>query len=158
MRDPLLKKLEFPSLKDTLCQIWLKLFQWFLRRIFLKFVNVFSQFLYYLPLEKEGALHLNKLESPLPKNALCQVELKLAQCFWRRRWKFEKFTTTTTMTTTTMTHNGHILIRKAHLSLRLWWAKTPRFRVEWMHLLNKRSLHLCSQIYTAVLAHSELLC
>ena len=32
-------------------------------------------------------LHLNKLESPLPKDALCQVGLKLAQWFRRRRFK-----------------------------------------------------------------------
>ena len=38
------------------------------------------------------ALLLNKLESPSPKDALCQVWLKLAQWFWRRRWKCEKFT------------------------------------------------------------------
>ena len=59
---------------------------------FLNFVDVFSLFRNYLPLEKGGALHLNKLESPSPKNALCQVWLKLAQWFWRRRWKCEKFT------------------------------------------------------------------
>ena len=35
---------------------------------------------------------LNKLESPSPKDALCQVWLKLAHWFWRRRWKCEKFT------------------------------------------------------------------
>ena len=44
-----------------------------------KFVNVFSIFRYYLPLEKGGALHLNKLESPLFKDALCQGCLKLAK-------------------------------------------------------------------------------
>ena len=48
------------------------------------FVNVFSQFHKHLPLEKGGALRLNKLESPSPKDALCQVCLKLAQWFWRR--------------------------------------------------------------------------
>ena len=32
------------------------------------------------------SLNLNKLESPLPKDALCQVWLKLAQWFWRRRF------------------------------------------------------------------------
>ena len=36
-------------------------------------VKIFSQFRKYLPLEKGGALHLNKLESPSPKDALCQV-------------------------------------------------------------------------------------
>ena len=28
-------------------------------------------------------LHLNKIESPSPKDALCQIRLKLAQRFWR---------------------------------------------------------------------------
>ena len=126
-----LNKLESPSPKDALCQVWLKLTQWFWRR-FLNFVNVFSLFRNYLPLEKGGVLHLNKLESPAPKDALCQVWLKLAQCFWRRRWKCENFTKT--KTTTMTTDNGQILIRKAHLSLQLRWAKNvvlSRFMKIW---------------------------
>ena len=55
-------------------------------RRFLKFVNLHSQFLNYLPLEKGKALHLKKLESPSPKDALYQAWLKLAQWFWRRRF------------------------------------------------------------------------
>ena len=43
------------------------------------FANVLS------PLEKGVAFHLNKLESPPPKGALCQVWLKWAQWFLRRR-------------------------------------------------------------------------
>ena len=82
-----LNKLEFPSPKDDLCQVWLKLAQWFWRRRFLKFINVFSLFRNYLPLEKSKArLHLKKLESPSPKNAVCQVWLKLAHWFWSRRF------------------------------------------------------------------------
>ena len=46
---------------------------------FLNDVNVFSLFRNYFPLEKGGVLLLNKLESPLSKDALCQVWLKLAQ-------------------------------------------------------------------------------
>ena len=115
-----LNKVEFPSPKDLLCQLWLKLAHWFWRRRFLKFVNEFSQFQNSLPLEKFGALHLKKLETPLPNDTLCQVWLKLAKWFWRRRWKREKLLTTTT---TTMMDNGQILLRKAHLSLRLRWAK-----------------------------------
>ena len=38
-----LYKLGSPSPKDVLCQVWLKLVQWFLRR-FLNFVNVFLLF------------------------------------------------------------------------------------------------------------------
>ena len=45
---------------------------------FKNFVKVYSLFCSYLPLEKGGALHLNK-ESSSPNNALCQVSLKLAQ-------------------------------------------------------------------------------
>ena len=37
------------------------------KKIF-KLYNVFSQFRNYLPLEKGGALHLNKYESPSPKD------------------------------------------------------------------------------------------
>ena len=133
-----LNKLESPLHKDALCQIWLTLAQWFWRRRILNFVNLFSLFRYYLPLEKSGVLHLNKLESPFqgcfvpsqvwqksaqwfkeedyfyyvnvfslfrnhlplqkggalhlnkhefpsPNDALCQVWLKLVQWLWRRR-------------------------------------------------------------------------
>ena len=65
---------------------WLKLALWFWRRRFFNFVNVFSLFHNYLHLEKGVALHLNKLEYPSTKDALCQVWLKLAQWFWRRRF------------------------------------------------------------------------
>ena len=49
--------------------------------------------------------------------------VNLVQWFWRRRCKYEKFTTTTMTTMTTTMDKGQILIRKAHLSLRLRWAK-----------------------------------
>ena len=69
-----------------MCQDCLKLTQWFWRKGFFNFVNVFSLFRNYLPLGKGGALHLNKPKSPSPKDALCQVGLKLAKWFWRRRF------------------------------------------------------------------------
>ena len=47
-------------------------------RRFLDVVNVFSLFHNYLPLDKGLALYLNKLESLSPKDALCQVWMKLA--------------------------------------------------------------------------------
>ena len=81
-----MNKLDSPSPKDALCQVWLKLAQWFWRRRIFNFVNIFSQFHNYIPLEKGGTLLLNKLESPSPKDALCQVWLKLAQWFCRRRF------------------------------------------------------------------------
>ena len=65
--------------------------QWFWRRRFYTFINAFSEFPNYLPLEKDKALLLNKLESPSPKDALCQVWLKLAQWFWRRIHVFFNF-------------------------------------------------------------------
>ena len=52
----------------------------------IKFVNVFSLFPYYLPLERGVALHLNKLEFPSPKDALYQVSFELALWFLRRRF------------------------------------------------------------------------
>ena len=49
------------------------------------FGNVFSLFRNYLPLEKGGALQLKLLESPSPKDALCQVWLKLDQFFLEKK-------------------------------------------------------------------------
>ena len=74
-----LNKLESPSPKDGLCQVWLILTQWFWRRRFLNFIIVF--------LHLRNCLHVENgmaLESPSPKDATCQVWLKLAQWFWRR--------------------------------------------------------------------------
>ena len=51
----------------------------------LNFVNAFSLFRNYLIFEKGVDLHLEIFESPLPKDALCQVWLKLARWFLRRR-------------------------------------------------------------------------
>ena len=111
-----LNKFESPSPKEATCmnQVWLTLVQSFLRRRFFLISSMyFLLFRNYLPLEKGGAFHLNKLDSPSPKDALCQVWLKFYPLgVWR--WKCEKFTTTPTTTTT---DNWQILIRKAHLSL-----------------------------------------
>ena len=63
----------------------MKLAQWFLRRRFLNIFNIISLFCNYLPLEKGRILHLNKLKSPSPKEALCKIWLKLVQWFWRRK-------------------------------------------------------------------------
>ena len=75
-----MKKFESPSPKDASCQFWLKLAQWFWRRRFFNFANVFSLFRNYLPLEKDQTWN------PTPKYALCKIWLKLAQPFWRRRF------------------------------------------------------------------------
>ena len=50
-------------------------------QIFLISSLYFRYFCNNLPLEMGWVLHLNKLESPSPKDALCQVWLKLAQWF-----------------------------------------------------------------------------
>ena len=71
---------------DALCQVWMKLVQWFWRRRLLNCIFTISLF----PLGKGMVLHLNKLKSPLLKDALWQVWLKLAQWFWRRKMKMWK--------------------------------------------------------------------
>ena len=75
-----------PFTQGCFVTIWVKLAQWFWKRRFLNFINVFMLFCNYLPLEMGVALRLNKFESPSPKDALCQVWLKLAQWFCRRRF------------------------------------------------------------------------
>jgi hypothetical protein len=88
-----LNKLEFTSHKDNVYQVWLNLASWFWRRRFFKNFNVFLLFCYYLPLERDNPLHLKKLESPTPKDDLCQVWLKLAWRFWRRSNKCKSLQT-----------------------------------------------------------------
>jgi hypothetical protein len=83
-----------------------------LKKIF-EIFSVFLLFRYYLPLEKGYPLLLNKLDSPLPKDDLCQVWLKLAQRFWRRSRKCKS------LQTDGQTDTGQQAIRKAHLSFQL---------------------------------------
>ena len=66
-----LNKLEFPSPKDILGQVWLTFAHWFWRKRFFKFVNVFVLFRNYILLEKGGEhLHLKKL-NPLHQKMIC---------------------------------------------------------------------------------------
>ena len=72
-----MNKIEFPSPRDALYQVWLKLAEWFWKRRFLNFINVFSLFRYYFPLEQGMTLHLKKLEFPLPKKGLLLSLVKI---------------------------------------------------------------------------------
>jgi hypothetical protein len=65
-----LKTLESSPSKDDLCQVWLKLAQWFWSKRFLNDPIPFLLFCDYLPFEDDLALYLNKLESPSPKDNL----------------------------------------------------------------------------------------
>ena len=61
-----------PSLVEISPMILKKIYQIFLIQL-------------YLPSEKDTILYLNKLESPLPKDALYQVLLKLKLAPWLNR-------------------------------------------------------------------------
>jgi hypothetical protein len=87
-----LNKLEFSAPNDNLYQVWFILACWFWRRFKKKF-SVFLLFRHYLPLETGYLLLLNKLESPSPKDDLCQVWSKLVQRFWRRSRKCKSLQT-----------------------------------------------------------------
>jgi hypothetical protein len=103
------------------------------KKIFKNILSAILLFCYYLPLEKGDPLHLNKLETPLPKDDLCQVWLKMAQWFWRRSQKCKSLQTdgqTDRQTdrqmdrrsdgqTVRWTDDGQPEIRIAHLSFQL---------------------------------------
>ena len=83
-----------------------------------------------LPLKKGHLLPLNKRESPLPKDDLCQVWSKLAQRFWRRSRKCKSLQT-----------DGQRAIRKSSmkLSAQVGWfiyCFTSRSRI----------FHLCGDV------------
>jgi hypothetical protein len=58
---------------DDLCQVWLKLAQWFWKRRFLNDSTPFLHFCDYLPFEEDLAPYLNKLNFHSPKDNLYQV-------------------------------------------------------------------------------------
>jgi hypothetical protein len=68
-----LKTLKFSLSKDELCQVWLKLAQWFWRKEFLNDPTCFYIFMIISPFEADLSLYLKKLESPSPKDNLYQV-------------------------------------------------------------------------------------
>ena len=90
----------------TLSPFHPKMHKWFCRRRSEDFVNIFSLYCNNIPLEKGMVQYFNKLESPLPKDVLCKVWLKLALWFL----------------------NGQQVFRKAHLSFELRWAKNKYVR------------------------------
>ena len=110
-----LKKSESASLKDALNQVRLKFALWFLRKKLLKFVNVISLFLYYIPLDKGVALFWNKLESPIPKDALYQVCWNWPSGSWEEDENVKSLQTDGRQTT------GD---QKSSLELSAQWAKT----------------------------------
>ena len=77
----------------------------------------------YLPFGKGVALHLSKLESPSPRDILCQVWLKLAQLVLEKKIKMLKVYRQTDGHTDGQTNDGRQVIRKAHLSFQLRLAK-----------------------------------
>ena len=79
-------KLIYPSLKVVRAKFGWKLHTGSGENFFANFVNVFSLFCNHIPLEKWGALQLNNIIYPPPRDDLCQVWLILSQWFWRRRF------------------------------------------------------------------------
>lgn len=66
--------LNFLKPKNTLCNVWLKFWQWFWRCRFLKVVKVFSLCRYYLPIEKgRGVSSIRTFINPYSKAILSQV-------------------------------------------------------------------------------------
>ena len=99
----------------------------------------FHYYFIIFPLGKGGggALHSNKIKSSPPKDALCQVWLKLAQWFWRRRLKCEKFTDRWS--------DGWQAMRKAHLRLQLRRANKKQVKM-YAQSLYGSLLHLTTKL------------
>ena len=97
--------------------IWTNMVKWFLIRRFFKISSM--SFCYFLIISPWKRVGLFICTIPFTQGCFVLSLEKLTQLFWRRRWKCEKFTTTTTMPA----QNGQILIRNAHPSLRVTWPK-----------------------------------
>ena len=94
----------------------------------------FHYFIIISPWKRAGPINRTNLNSLHPRMLCAMFGWNwFNHQFWRRRWKCEKFTTTTMGTTTTTTDNRQILIRKAYLSLRLRWANIKTIYSIFLH-------------------------
>ena len=122
----------------------------------------FHYFVIISPWKKGRFLHLKKLESPSPKDALWQVWLKLTQWFMRRRWKCEKFTDRQTdgQTDGRTYNDGRQVIRKAHLSFQLRWAnkRTVQNVIHIKKSTYKQQLYIWNIILVQVQHQSVYIC
>ena len=110
-------------------QGWLKLVQWFWRRIrrFLNFINICSIFRNISTWKRVWPFMCTNLNPHHPRMLYAKFGLKFAHWLLRRRCKCETLMTTTTAMTM---DNGQIVIRKANLSLRFRWAKIKRSNIK----------------------------
>jgi hypothetical protein len=86
------EQFRIPFSEGWFIQSLIEIGQLVLEKIFFNF-SVFLLFCDYFSLEKSNSFHLNNSESPPPKDDLCQVWLKLAKWFWRRRQKCKSLQT-----------------------------------------------------------------
>ena len=80
--------LHLNKLEDALWQVWLKVVQWFMRRDFFHISSMyFRNFVIISILEKNGALHLNKLESSSPKMPCAKFGWNWSSGSWKEDFK-----------------------------------------------------------------------
>ena len=85
--------LEFPSPKDALCQVWLKLAQWFsgsglCRRRLLNFVDVFSLFRNYLLLKRDVGPSFEQTYIPFTQECYVPSLIEIHPVVLKKNFKF----------------------------------------------------------------------
>ena len=115
-------------IREAVFQVWLKMTQWFWRRFKTKFVNLFSLFRNYLPLEMGMVLHMKNCSPlinylPLEKDVALWIPFTKG-CFvpsFVGSWEDENVKS---LRTDGRTDDEQQAIRKAHMSFQHRWAKT----------------------------------
>ena len=118
-RGPLFKKNLIPFTQWCFVLSLVEIGPGVLEKKIFKFVNLFLLFPNYLPFGKAMALHLKKLESPLPRDTNL---VKIGPVVLEKKMKMWKVYRQTDGRTDGQTDDGRQVIRKAHLSFQLRWA------------------------------------
>ena len=103
-----------PSLAEIVQGVW--------RRRFFNFVNVFSPFCNYLPLEKGGGPSFEQTWIPFNKGWFVPTLVEIGPVVLEKKMKMWKVYDENYDNNENDDDDGQILIRKAHISLRLRWA------------------------------------
>ena len=115
-----LNKLETPSPKDALCQVWLELAQWYWRRKFFNFQFIFISiyFCYFVIISpwKGAGPFIWSTWIPFTQRCFVSSLVEIGPVVLKKKMKMWK------VNNNDDDNDGQMLIRKAHLSLWLRWA------------------------------------
>ena len=118
-----LNNVESHSTNDALCQVWLKLAQWFWRRTIFEISSLYFRYLTIIsPWKRRGPL-FKQTWILFTQGYFVSSLVEIGPVVLEKKMKIWKVYRQTDGRTDRQTDNGWQVIRKSHLSFKVRWAK-----------------------------------